>query len=41
MALAEEMAHRDVFKEIQAELGFVPEFFKYIPKRTLRDQLSG
>jgi AhpD family alkylhydroperoxidase len=37
-AWAEETAHGDVFKEIQAELGFVPEFFKYIPKRTLRDQ---
>lgn len=28
----------DVYREIRAELGFVPEFFKHIPERTLRDQ---
>lgn len=31
-------ASTDVFEEIRAELGFVPEFFKYIPERTLREQ---
>jgi AhpD family alkylhydroperoxidase len=38
LAWAEESTRSEVFEEITAELGFVPEFFYQIPERILREQ---